>query len=455
MLRLVLLRIFESYFRHRWLYLLPIVLMGAASAVYASSMAPTYSVSGTLYVQNGTLLSSLTDIRSDGFAYVTPAQATSGELYQLLNSYAFLRAIIQQTDMESKMGQGEAIANETIDEAKQAISLQELGNNLIMITARHEMPRIAHQLAASTIETYIQWKINLNREESVAAQTFFTDLIKTYSAEVEPARLALDSYLKTRPRPIQGDRPEEEAEEIKRLQAALSTAEERLSRAENQEESARLALTQAESTVRQTYFVVDAPTRPLTAERSKKELAMAIALFLFAGAFISATGVIGGALLDSSLRFPIDVVHGLNLPVLTSVPDAKIQVAHPVHRTRELADRRQQFTPRVAERAQHNGGSHNGGSHRRVEMGATANEMDVAGTIDSRTINNGTPNSGIMATSGVNNGGYNHGWIDTTPIQASSLEQRMPEPGRVVAKPVAPTATTTEAGGRKRKSIFG
>lgn|GEM_PF-394228 len=414
MLRLVLLRLFESYFRHRWLYLLPIVLMGAAAGVYISSMAPTYSVSGTLYVQNGTLLASLTDIRSDGFTYVTPAQATSSELYQLLNSHAFLRAIIQQTDMESKMGQGEAVATETIDEAKSAISLQELGNNLVMIMARHEMPRIAHQLADSTIETYTQWKINLNREESVAAQDFFTDLIKTYSAEVDPARVALDSYLKTRPRPIQGERPEEESVEIKRLQAALDTVEERLSRAENQEESARLALTQAESTVRQTYFVVDAPTRPLTTERSKKALLLAIALFVFAGVFISATGVVGGALLDDSLRFPIDVVHGLNLPVLTMVPDAKIQVVHLQHRTREIADASQQ-PPR-----------------QNVEWAYRESVL--------------TPRLGTHI-------------IDNSTIDAGAIDTRVAERAMVPANPIAANANgqgkPVAAEARKRKSIFG
>ncbi len=414
MLRLVLLRLLESYFRHRWLYLLPIVLMSAAAAVYVSSMAPTYAVSGTLYVQNGTLLSSLTDIRSDGFTYVTPAQATSSELYQLLNSHAFLRAIIQQTDMESKMGQGETVAAETIDEAKAAISLQELGNNLVMISARHEMPRIAHQLADSTIETYIQWKINLNREESVAAQTFFTDLIKTYSAEVEPARQALDSYLKTRPRPIQGERPEEESAEIKRLQAALDTAEERLSRAENQEESARLALTQAESTVRQTYFVVDAPTRPLNAERSKKDLVLAIALFVFAGAFISATGIVGGALLDDSLRFPIDVVHGLGLPVLTMVPEAKIQILHLQHRTREIADASQQPPPRHIDRAY--------------------SENVITPRLGTRIIDNGIMDTGPMDTRAM----------ERTGITSGATTPRTNGQGKAV---------TAEA--RKRKSIFG
>lgn len=366
MVRLVLLRLLESYFRHRWLYLLPIVLMTVASFAYVTSLTPTYIVSGTLYVQNGTLLSSLTAIRSDGFSYVTPAQATIGELYQLLNSKAFLRAIIQQTDLEIKMEQGEEVAAETIDEARAAIWLQELGSNLLMISAQHEMPRIAHQLAKATIESYVQWKINLNREESVAAQTFFADLIKTYRAEVEPAREALATYLKTRPKPIQGERPEAETTEIARLQAAVSTAEERLRRAENQEESARLSLTQAESSVRQTYFVVDAPTRPLAPQRPRKEMLLSVALFVFAGAFITFTGVVGGALLDQSFRFPIDVAHGLNLSVLTMVKDAKIEVIHrtadkTVDRTKDTA---KQVDPPAVEQIYRNGaGGHSAAGH--------------------------------------------------------------------------------------------
>lgn len=361
MVRLVLLRLLESYFRHRWLYLLPVVMMGAAAVLYVSSAPATYIVSGTLYIQDGNLLSSLTDIRNEGYSYITPAQATMSELQQLLNAKAFLRAIIQKTDMEAKMTQDQETVDKTIDEAREAIWLEELGNNLVKVAAQHEMPRIAHQLADATIETYIQWKINLNREESVAAQNFFVDLAKTYRTEVEPARQALDDYLRTHPKPIQGDRPDEETAAIKQLQAALDTAEERLQRAENQEESARLTLIQAESSVRQSYFVVDAPTRPVTPERSKKDVYLILAIFVAAGFFLSFTGVIGGALLDDSLRFPLDVIHGLNLPVLTMVAETTVETTR-IHRMigmtngpvqQPLAPRRE--TPRVQPPVEPNG----------------------------------------------------------------------------------------------------
>jgi hypothetical protein len=38
-------------------------------------------------------------------------------------------------------------------------------------------------------------------------------------------------------------------------------------------------------------------------------------------------GIVGGALLDDSLRFPVDVVHGLQLPVLTMIRHTPIEVS--------------------------------------------------------------------------------------------------------------------------------
>lgn len=328
MIRLVIQRLLESYFRHRWLYLVPVVAMAWAALYYVSTLPPKYIARATMYVQNDTLLGSLTALQTEGFGWSTPAQATVNEFYQLLNSHAFLRAIVDGTDLEIKMNQGPTAVPDTLWEARQAIWVQTLGDNLILIGAAHEMPRITHQLATSTIETYIQWKINLNRDESVAAQTFFADLIATYRTDVESARAALTTYLLEHPKPVRGERTENEEVEIVRLQAIVDGAVERLHHAENQEENARLALVQSESTVRQTYFVMDAAERPLAPERSKKELLTYVALFVMAGVCISATGIVGGALLDRSFRFPIDVSHGLHLPVLAMVVDSPLRIEH-------------------------------------------------------------------------------------------------------------------------------
>jgi hypothetical protein len=60
---------------------------------------------------------------------------------------------------------------------------------------------------------------------------------------------------------------------------------------------------------------------PVSPETSLRELAINATVFLAAGVVLTILGIVVGALLDRSFRFPIDVDHGLSLAVLASVPD--------------------------------------------------------------------------------------------------------------------------------------
>lgn len=359
MLRLVLLRLCESYFRHRWTYLLPCILMALAAYFYVAQLPATYIARGTIYAQDKTLLSSLTALGNDGYTWVTPARATVGELYELLNTKAFLRAIIENTDLEVKVSEGSNAVDATLAEARNAIWTETLGNNLVLIGAAHEMPRVAHQLVTSTIETYIQWKTNLSRNDSVTAQNFFADLIKTYQAEVDPARTQVQAFLAAHPRPLRDERPEDEVAELTRLQTAVSRAEERLNHARNQEESARLARVQTESDVRQSYSMVDAPVRPLHPERSTKEMLLSGIMFLIVGLALTSAGIVGGALLDQSFRFPIDVTNTLSLPVLAVVQEVQIELVDTVYTPADQGAQSDD-APRDTEGSTHNGNHRHG-----------------------------------------------------------------------------------------------
>ncbi|MCB0060926.1 MAG: hypothetical protein KDE19_02380 [Caldilineaceae bacterium] len=324
MIRLILLRLLESYYRHRWLYLSPIAFMALAMVGYLVIVPAPYVAQGTLYVQKETLLSTLTSVRTNVFGrYVTPAEETVGELYQLMNSDGFMRAIVQQTELEPLMNEGPKAVEQTLDKVRDSIWFRSLGNNLVEVNTEAESPQVAAQLATSTIETYTRWKTNISRDEGVAAQQFFQGLVTTYRDALDTERQRLTDYLVAHPEPVRGDRPPVEAAEISKLEAAVDLAKERLRDAEDKEEETQLALAQTESNMRQSYFVVDAPTIPLEPTRSKTELALVLVVFLMVGGVFSVAGVVGGAVLDRSFRFPIDVKHGLNLPVLATIPEAE------------------------------------------------------------------------------------------------------------------------------------
>jgi uncharacterized protein involved in exopolysaccharide biosynthesis len=324
MLRLALLRVLESYFRHRWLYLLPIVVMILASIVYLVNAKPKYVAAGVFYVQKQTLLATLNSVGSTDVYWQTPASIALGEIGDLLQTDSFIRAIIEKTDLEASMNAGQDAINQTISDVRKDVWVSSIGTNQVRLSAASEDPGLAYQLANGMIDTYIQWKINADLAESEAAHTFFNNLIDGYKADLDQARQSMDNYLSQHPEPIKGNRPVNEQMQISRLQGDIDLAQTRYTSALNKDEDARLASAQAESNVHQSYVVIDSPLLPIKPETSLKKIALSMALFVLIGIIISGVGVIGGAFLDRSFRFPLDVWYGVNLPVLAMVPAEKV-----------------------------------------------------------------------------------------------------------------------------------
>ncbi len=323
MIRTVILRLLESYFRHRWLYLLPIVIMSVVAVVFFVTSTPKYVAKGVLYVQQESYLSTLTAVRNnDSTWWVSPAQATTNDLNELMQTNAFIRAIVNQTDLESQMSMGDQAIAEAIGETRSNVRIYSLGDNQVLITASSVNPTVAKQLVNAVIESYVQWQVNIQRAESEAALAFFTDVLVTYEASLEAAREEMRQYLEANPLPLRGERSGVEQIDIQRLQSNIDLVAARRASALDKEENARLSIAQLESDIRQTYLLIDAPELPDEPETSLRELALNMAIFVVSGVILSAGAVFGGALLDRSLRLPGDIERGLELPLLAMIPDS-------------------------------------------------------------------------------------------------------------------------------------
>jgi uncharacterized protein involved in exopolysaccharide biosynthesis len=322
MIRLFLLRFFETYFRHRWLYLLPVVILMATGAYYLLNLTPKYVARGVLHVTNQSLLTSLTAVQNnDTNWWITPAQATSNEINELMQTDAFVRAVINYTDLEENMNYGADQVAQTLRAVRNSIWVYPMGNNQVYINASYEDPPIAYQLVNAIINSYTQWQINTMRSDSQVAKGFFTSLINEYEAELEAARQALKDYYEAHPQPVRGERPPGEQLELDALQSAVNIAASRYTSALEKQENANLAMTQIESDVRQTYVLLDAPILPDKSDLSMRKLAIQFAAFGAAGIVLSIIAVIGAVLLDRSFRLPVDVENRLSLPVLAVVPE--------------------------------------------------------------------------------------------------------------------------------------
>ncbi len=320
MIRWAILRFFEAYFRYPRRYWIPVGIMLVLAGINLGISTATYISRSTLYVEKTTLLSSLSSLREDGLSWVTPAEATIGELKEMLATDAFVRSMVQLTDLEAAMTGGSEAVDQTLQEARKAVWVEALGTNLVQVSAAHENPEIARQLVSAVVEVYLRWKINADRDEGAAALSFLNEQVAVYRAQLQSAEADLLAYLETHPEPLHGDRPANEAVEISRLQRAVDAATDAYDKAQEDLQSSQFNAAVVERQVRRTYLLVDAPLESEPPGLSKKKLLFSFGVFGAVGFMLSILMVAGAALLDRTLHFAGEGAGLLNLAVLTVLP---------------------------------------------------------------------------------------------------------------------------------------
>jgi len=328
MVRLVILRVLESYFRHRWLYLLPIILMWVIAG-FSISRDPEYLAHGIMYVEQESVLTGLISDRDTNRSWETPADRTRDEISDLLQTDAFIYKIIQETDLgtdsDELTDEEYAAIIQTMSDARDVIWADAPGRNQVRVAATHTNPKIAYQLVKATIDNYTLWKVEANHAGNVTADEFYNDRLEQYDTNLDIARHELENYFMAHPASTAADddRPVTETLEINRLQSELTSANALYANTLRLKDEAALSLSQADESIRQTYFFIDAPRVPAEPATSLKSIAVQIIIFTVVGIILSVVAVIGSMLLDRSFRFPIDVQYGVNLPVIATVPDAE------------------------------------------------------------------------------------------------------------------------------------
>ena len=321
MLRLFVLRLGETYLRHRFLWLLPIAGMVAFAGLHVVTTKPTYVSLAAVYINKETLLADIASLNQGGLAWVTPAQAAVDQIRELFQTDAFIRSVIQHTDLEKDLAADPTKTEDLITNTRSTIWVNTLGNNTIVLGASSPKALLSQQIATGLIEVFLQWKINTGHQATTAALSFYKDLVTTYYDQVQTAENDLKTYLDAHPVPVAGDRPPSETVEIDRLQRDLSSATTHYQKAQDNLENSQLVEKVNESEVRQMYLIVDTPNYPPRASQSTKTVLINSLIYVIVGVVLSIGGVVLGTLLDQAVRFPDDVILGLELPIFAILPD--------------------------------------------------------------------------------------------------------------------------------------
>ena len=337
MVRLILLRLLESYFRRPFLNLLPIVLMLGLGAAFVSIQDPEYMSGGKINV-NDTVLSDLSEIGTEQSFWNTAAEVTRDQIGELFATDSFIRAIVLQTPLEADLNDPETDVNEYLAEVRDMIWADTIGDNTVGIVARHEDPQTAKMMVDAAIDSFLQWNINTALTDSLAAQEFYAEQTEAYRTELDNAVESRHIFLQNNPEPVRGQRPQIERVEIDRLSNQVGQATDRFIEARDKEETARLQAAQAERQVLQKYQLLDAPQLPTKAATGTMDMIVTVIIFGVGGAVLAVIGIVGRALFDRTFRYPIDVKQGAELTVLGAIPTVEqFMSPHILSIERELA----------------------------------------------------------------------------------------------------------------------
>lgn len=313
-------RMLEAAFRRPLLCLLPLVLFGGLGVWSVTSSEDSYVSSGVISVASQTLLSDLSNLPgSEGFGWETPAGVTSRNINELLGTDEFARLLADSAGYGSLVESGVV----QLDAVRSAVVAVPTGANLVTIRASTDDPESAYRIAGATIDTYIEWVLEGDVNQSVAAELFFTNLLEVYEADVATAREALAQYVAANPPLPDGTRPAEEEAEIARLDADIEVASTRATSAVQNIEDARLSTEQTASDIGQRLRVVDEPRSPLAPESSRIQMVMTFAMYVVAGFVFSLGLVLAGAALDRTLRNVDDVETMVGQGLLAAVPEGR------------------------------------------------------------------------------------------------------------------------------------
>jgi hypothetical protein len=316
-----IIRLLDSFMRRWWLYLVPVLLLGAFGAKTVSSTKDTFVSGGTVSVSSATLVEKLSQSNNTpNYGYDTPAGATTKQLAAQLQTDQFLNVIIARAGLTDEIKSGAM----TLRQVRSAIGVAATSTNLFRVTATLTDPALTPVLAQATIDAFNQSVLDANLADSAGAIKYFDGLATTYAADVETTRAKLAEYLAAHegPKNTSELRPEDQQVIISQLTDDVTQAVARYQGAVSKREEAKLTSEQTKSEVGSRLVLVDKPELPTSRQPKLKRMVLTFAMFLILGTVIAVAAITLSTALDQGVRVLPELRDRLGNRALAAIPDA-------------------------------------------------------------------------------------------------------------------------------------
>jgi uncharacterized protein involved in exopolysaccharide biosynthesis len=309
-------RLAENFFHRWWLYILPVLLLTGVGAVQAKKISKEFRSFGSVNVASKTALTDLTALNAPNFGYETPAAQTTRNIGQLMSTDAFAATVATNAGLSSAIGSGQV----TLDGIRGSVKAVAGGDNLVIVSATTLFPDEAQRLAMALITSYTDYVLTSETAGYKGAISFLQSELASAKTSVEAAQQRLDDYFTANPTPKIGNRPDDQALKIQRLNNAIDSAQKQYDGFQANIDEANLSVKQAQSDIGQRLQVVDQPRVPAHPEPIIRKRLFKVGVFFLLGLVVAGAALLLTAMADRTVRAAADITGIPGLKVIATIP---------------------------------------------------------------------------------------------------------------------------------------
>ncbi len=335
-----MLRLLETFFRHRLLLIAPVAFVLVATLGWVVLQPPAYDSSVRIWTERQTLVPN-----PNSNPYLTAAQEQAGVLQELVTTKYFdvkvgkrsgLTGAIHDAALHNQGGiktrllrtvglappAGQVTDNQADDQVYGTIAANTAvvpsGPEIITVTFRAGTPEMAALVAQAVVDQFMDETLANQRVQADAAVAFYTSQVKAGQADLAAADKQVDDYLLANP----SQRSATAIPDARMLQLRRDddAAHQRMQSIQDKLDQAKLNRVALDQTGANGLRVQDGAEPPSSSSSLKRTLIAAAVVGFVLAALIVIAGVLVLTWTDSTIRRPQEVEALLDLRPVGSVP---------------------------------------------------------------------------------------------------------------------------------------
>ena len=338
----------ETLFRHKELFLAPVIIVPTIALLIAFYTGRTYKVEATVWVDPSQYLTDTTRIAT------TPSQVEAQALQEWFETESFRLEVMNNAGLTEAIARGDwpvpselgtslagipvisglagmvgvampvpqaKAQDAALEMMEQTIAVSATGNNLLAVTYTGKEPFLGQRLLEEALALYNNRSTQAQIDETASSVAFYSEQAEIQRGRMDAAAEAVATFLRNFPDPVAGQvRPAAEVAELDRLRGALSLERELYQWVLTRLEEVRITAEAQVASRTSSFLLIDTPTVPSSASLPASTLAMVLMLGLTLGGIIGLVPIGILTWTDHTVRTREDVTDMVNVPVLAEVP---------------------------------------------------------------------------------------------------------------------------------------